>query len=429
MKKKSIMTAVALLLAMLSPLAAQKSEMVLVEGGTFQMGSTDGEADAQDVHSITVSSFYMDRYKVTLSDWIDIIGERPCDYKNWLVWESPLPATQWNQMAAMGISWYEALVYCNRRSVLEGLTPCYSANGSKDAITYARTSNINSRGGKAYILTFSGVDCDWEANGYRLPTEAEWEYAARGGKNKSPYKYSGSDRFVEVINLANPYKIGQKKANALGIHDMSMGPEWCWDWYRSDYYKSSASIDPHGPDQGEWKNMFMSFFINGKNEKNAPCRVLRGGEYESLSDRQNETVASRSAVYARSYNNPENYDRFGALATLFMFRVVRNAKNENAQKNIIVRRNVEARVTGVPYHYFMTDDYDALCAELAKYNCRAPFSGELRPNPTLAQSVRDKMKELGACWSVIADNGSYLLNYYTPNEGPYIVYLKDLLRK
>lgn len=415
--------------AALSAQSTKPNSMVFVEGGTFKMGSKDVE-DASPVHTVTVSSFYMDKYKVTLSDWLDVMGNIPCKYETWIVWENPLPQSQWNQMAAMGINWYEALVYCNRRSVLEGLTPCYSADGSKDTITYAKwTPNINGAGYKTYLLTFSGVECDWSANGYRLPTEAEWEYAARGGKNKSPYKYSGSNNFNEVINLENPYKIGQKKANTLGIHDMSMGPEWCWDWYSSDYYKSSADADPRGPNWGESKKLYTSIVIDGKHEKTTACRVLRGGEYEWLSDVKNEAAASNSAVYARSCNNPENYDRSGSLAPLFMFRVVRNAKSADAKKDIIVRRNVEVKITGVPYKYFMTDDYDALRTELASYNCRAPSSSDLWENPVLAQSVRDKMQELGVRWSITVSNNSGILNYYTPNEQPRIVYLKDLQRK
>ena len=423
MKKTKIIIGMVSLLFTVLHLSAQSSQMIFVEGGTFQMGSKSGETDAQTVHSVTVDSFYMDKYKVTLSDWVEIMGNKPCDYKAWGVWQNPLPTSQWNQMAAMGINWYETLIYCNRRSVLEGLEPCYSANGSKDAVTYASWNpKINNQGYKTYAIYFSGIECDWSANGYRLPTEAEWEYAARGGKNKSSYKYSGSNDFKEVINLQNPYKIGIKKPNALGLHDMSMGPEWCWDWYKSDYYLSSESVNPHGPDWGDNKEMYMSIIIDGKDKKKAPCRVLRGGEYELLSDRQNETIASHSAVYARSCNNPENYDRSGALATVFMFRVVRNANGANNKKNIIVHRNIEVKITGVPYYYFMTDDYDALKAELASYTCRAPKAGELWENPALAQSVRNKMKELSVCWSIT----SGIMNYYTPDEGAYSVYLKDL---
>lgn len=415
MKKAKIIIGMVSVLLTLLPLVAQSSQMVLVEGGTFQMGSKEGETDANNVHSVTLSSFYMDKYKVNLSDWIDIMGTRPCDYGTWLVWQSPLPTSQWNQIAAMGINWYEALIYCNRRSILEGLEPCYSANGSKDAITYATWNpKINNQGYKTHTIYFSGVKCDWSANGYRLPTEAEWEYAARGGKNKSPYKYSGSNDFKEVINLQNPYKIGIKKPNILGLYDMSMGPEWCWDWYKSDYYSSSESKNPHGPVYGESKEMYMSVIIDGKDKRKAPCRVLRGGEYEWVSDRQNETVASHSAVYARSYNNPENYDRSGADATLFMFRVVRNATGSKNKKNIIVHRNVEIRIKGIPYYYYMTDDYDALKVELASYNCRAPEGSELSENLEMVTVLKNKMKELGCCWS-LRDKGSVF--YYTPEEG------------
>ena len=406
---------------------SQTSQMILVDGGTFQMGWNQGGDDAQIVHTVNIDSFYIDKYKITLSDWTEIMGSIPCDYKAWGVWQNPLPTSQWNQIAAMGINWYEALIYCNRRSVLEGLEPCYSANGSKDAVTYAKWDpQINKQGYKTSLTYFSGIECDWDANGYRLPTEAEWEYAARGGKNKSNFKYSGSNDFSEVINLEYPYKIGIKKPNVLGIHDMSMGPEWCWDLYKADYYSSKESNNPHGPAWGDNKEVNMSIIIDGKNKKTAACRVLRGGEYEVLSDRQNETVASQNSVYSRSYNNPENYDRSGALASLFMFRVIRNAKDTNQKKNMAVFRNIEVKITGVPYYYFMTDDYNVLCVKLASYNCRAPSAGELRENTGLAQSVRNKMKEKNCCWSITTSNGSGILNYYTSDEGAYYIHLRDL---
>lgn len=425
---KKLIVSILACLAISTSVFAQYSTMVLVEGGTFRMGDKNAEADAQTVHNVTLDSFYMDKYKVTLSDWIEIMGTRPCDYKNWGVWQNPLSSKQWNQIAAMGISWYEALIYCNRKSVLEGLEPCYSSDGSKDAITYALWNpDVSTQGYKTKCLYFPGVECDWEANGYRLPTEAEWEYAARGGKKNSSYKYSGSNDFTEVINLESPYKIGIKKANALNIFDMSMGPEWCWDLYKNDYYSSSPAINPHGPELGDNLEVYMSLIVDGKDTKNEQCRVLRGGEYERLADRQNENAAAAHTVYARSYNNPENYDRSGALATLFMFRLVRNEKDADKKKNLIIERDVEVKITGVPYFYFMTDDFDVLKIELASYMCRAPKSSELEENPNLSKAVINKMQELGCCWSITLSNSSAILNYYSEEEGAYSVSIFDLM--
>lgn len=402
---------------------AQKSQMIYVKGGTFEMGSRNAENDACGTHQVTISNFYMDKYKTLLSDWYEIMGSVPCNYKAWGIWSSPLSKEQWNQMAAMGISWYEALIYCNRRSVLEGLTPCYSAGGSKDVITYADWApSINSQGYKTYLTFFSDVECDWQANGYRLPTEAEWEYAARGGINNSPYTWSGSNNFREVINLIEPFKIGQKKANALNIHDMSMGPEWCWDLYSENYYEQSKnSINPHGPLSGEKIEKYMSITINGKYIEKESCRVLRGGEFYAITDTQTN-AAKYSTVYARACNNPKNYDRSGADACLFMFRVVKNADSTIQKRDIKVFRNIEVKITGIPYYYFMTDDYEALKVELASFGCRAPSAGDLWSNPQLAQSIRNKMYENGVCWSVT----SGILNYYTPDEGAYSIYLNDL---
>lgn len=203
--------------------------MVYVEGGTFQMGSGDDDNDASDnekpMHQATVSSFYMGKYEVTQAEYKAIMGENPSNFTG-----DTLPVER--------VTWYDAVEYCNKRSEAEGLTPCYTIDGTD-------------------------VTCNWNANGYRLPTETEWEYAARGGKNNSPYKRSGSDNADEVAwyyenSGSTTHEAGTKKANALGIYDMNGNVhEWCWDWY--DYYSGSSTernpFDP-APDS---------------------CRVIRGG--------------------------------------------------------------------------------------------------------------------------------------------------------
>lgn len=374
--------------------ASAQSSMVFVEGGTFQMGSKDDIfKDTAPVHSVTVSSFYMSRAKVSIDEWMDEIGAYPDGYEENRT-GTRVPKINWKTTAVQNVTWYDAILYCNRRSVSEGLTPCYASNGSKDAITYS----------KKFRTEFPNVTCDWSANGYRLPTEAEWEYAARGGKKQNTSSYIGG----------NNEQKAKTATTADGITQMGAGcSEWCWDWYSSTYYAASDNAtNPHGPDYGE-----MKFSSGGQYGKDTMCRVQRGGENSDSHD--------SLPVYMRQYLNPLEYETLVGPDPC-SFRVVRNANTISAKKGSVVQRNVEVNINGTTYTYFMTDDYDALTAELANYNCRAPSSGELRPNPALAQSVRDKMKEVGACWSI--SNG-HVVNYYTPSEGPSIVYLTDLQRK
>ena len=139
----------------------------------------------------------------------------------------------------INVSWYDAVAYCNWRSQKEGLTAAYAINGTN--VTY-----------------------NTGANGYRLPTEAEWEYAARGGNKSRGYTYSGSNDGGEVAwctsnsgNTTQP--VGGKKPNELGLYDMSGNVwEWCWDWYGDKYYSQSGRENPTGPSSGR-------------------SRVLRGG--------------------------------------------------------------------------------------------------------------------------------------------------------
>lgn len=287
------------------------------------MGSTDASADAKPIHSVTISDFYISKYKVSLAEYGSITGKWPSNYDN--IWgrgntDNGKYAKDYDKIPAFGISWYEAIAYCNLLSVMEGLIPCYAVDGSKDNITYglnfAKSSEVYHTSCSQIIE--GEITCDWNADGYRLPTEAEWEYAARGGIHKSNYKFAGSNLYREVVNQEIPYKMGQKKANLLGIYDMSMGAEWCWDLYSSSYYsENDENTNPHGSENGD----IVEVYLGSKGSVKKEARVQRGGYYnEDLPER-------RSTVYARGFDIPEKFEIL-AGPTEYTFRLVRNAKKK-----------------------------------------------------------------------------------------------------
>jgi formylglycine-generating enzyme required for sulfatase activity len=197
-----------------APIRQIPANMIFVDGGSFRMGSNSDFDDERPIHTVTVSSFYMGKYEVTQEEWTAVMGTDPGNFKG-----EDLPVEM--------VSWFDAVEYCNTLSIKEGLRPAYSGSGDN-------------------------IVCDFTASGYRLPTEAEWEYAARGGnKNNLSYEYSGSNQpgavgwyYSNSENRTHP--VGSKSPNILGLYDMSGNVyEWCWDWY--GIYSSDSQTDPRGP--------------------------------------------------------------------------------------------------------------------------------------------------------------------------------------
>jgi formylglycine-generating enzyme required for sulfatase activity len=172
---------------------------VRVEAGTFMMGSANGGDNEKPVHQVTISkSFYMSEHEVTQKEWREVMGttvqqQRDMADPNW-----PMRG-EGDDYPMYYVSWYEAIEYCNKRSVREGLRPAYGGSGNN-------------------------ITCDFSANGYRLPTEAEWEYAARGAnKDTMQYEYAGSNSVGAVAwyegNSGNQtHPVGTKLPNSLGIY-------------------------------------------------------------------------------------------------------------------------------------------------------------------------------------------------------------------
>ena len=185
------------------------ADMVLVEGGTYMMGNPDRDRNdeyAKDVpHEVTLSSFYICKYEVTEALWTAVMGSNPSGYPS----GDNYPVEQ--------VNWYDCQDFVEKLSELTG-------------------------------------------RHFRLPTEAEWEYAARGGKRSRGYRYSGSYNLDEIgwhVGNAHHYKreVGTKKPNELGLYDMTGNvSEWCQDKLDIEYYHHSPSINPQGPDRSTYKD-------------------------------------------------------------------------------------------------------------------------------------------------------------------------------
>lgn len=241
-------------------------EMILVPSGTVTMGDTRGEGyndDQYPTHTINMSSFYLSKYELLQSQYAAVVGSIPDDSYG-----------VGDYYPVYGLSWYEAIRFCNLLSLRDGYTPVYSISGTTNPAVWGDVPTINSP-------TWNAVVCDWNANGYRLPSEAEWEYAARGATMTPDYIYSGASSYGTVAwCMANPvnaaHEVGQKAPNGLGFYDMSGNTyEWCWDWYGN--YPGAPQHNPHGPTIGSY-------------------RIMRGGAWSS--------PFFNCSVFYRSKSNP-----------------------------------------------------------------------------------------------------------------------------
>jgi len=256
-------------------------KMVYVPAGSFQRDAEEGNI------SVITKPYYLGKYQITRQQFKDIMGTDPSSTGYSSGMDDPVQY----------VNWYHAIAFCNKLSLLEGLTPAYTVSGVSNWANLAFSSIPTSSN-----TDWDGATCDFNASGYRLPTEMEWMWAAmgapadgqNGGINRTGYSKAyagegygtgtsiGNYAWYTSNSSSKTHPVGGKLPNELGLYDMTGNVwEWCWDWHAS--YPTGAQTDYTGAGSGS-------------------NRVIRGGRWGFIASYC--TVANRSYYhpYYQSYN-------------------------------------------------------------------------------------------------------------------------------